>query len=297
MSHFNTEIREAIDKSDINYARELLRIALKRSDANSETYYLASQVADSEDEKHYYLNKANEIHIQNQYQTSGSDAQSIVESNYVEPSIPIPPPPPPHYQANQHHRDQMMIKSSTQVSKTKPSRRFITSGFFILLGIVVVIVTLYELNLSPTDLETTFWLGLILINGFAGILYGFGRLLNISSPTTTNKVKQNKVVRDREKSNAAIVAVGAATIGLIALKAYSDSKKTGTTSASSLQKQSPINVRKTSAGHINMPSSRSSKRQEKVISYGNPNSQASQMSHHDRARLDAASQHVMDGKD
>lgn len=56
MSSKNPDIKAAIDSMDVDGARSLLRDALKEADA--ETYYLASQVALSDDQKRDFLKKA-----------------------------------------------------------------------------------------------------------------------------------------------------------------------------------------------------------------------------------------------
>ncbi|MBI1259440.1 MAG: hypothetical protein GC204_18385 [Chloroflexi bacterium] len=59
MSSLNAEIKAAIDASDVNRARQLLRDALKEADA--ETYYLASQVAVDDEQRREFLEKAVEL--------------------------------------------------------------------------------------------------------------------------------------------------------------------------------------------------------------------------------------------
>jgi hypothetical protein len=56
MSDLNAQIKAAIDSSDIGRARELLREAMK--EANAETFYLASQVALDDEQKHEFLEEA-----------------------------------------------------------------------------------------------------------------------------------------------------------------------------------------------------------------------------------------------
>lgn len=60
MSSLNAEIRTAIALNHIDHARDLLRRALRDS-PDAETYYLASQVAVSEQQKREFLSKALEI--------------------------------------------------------------------------------------------------------------------------------------------------------------------------------------------------------------------------------------------
>jgi hypothetical protein len=60
MSNLNDEIRAAIDTSDVDRARALLREALNDT-PDADTYYLASLVALSDDQKQRFLKKATEL--------------------------------------------------------------------------------------------------------------------------------------------------------------------------------------------------------------------------------------------
>jgi uncharacterized membrane protein len=60
MSDLNDEIRAAIDTSDVDRARALLREALNNT-PDADIYYLASLVALSDDQKQRFLKKATEL--------------------------------------------------------------------------------------------------------------------------------------------------------------------------------------------------------------------------------------------
>jgi hypothetical protein len=60
MSNLNDEIRAAIETSDVDRARALLREAFKNN-PDADTYYLASQVALNDDQKQKFLVKATEM--------------------------------------------------------------------------------------------------------------------------------------------------------------------------------------------------------------------------------------------
>lgn len=59
MSELNQEIKQAIDRFDVDKARQLLKDAMKNGDG--ETYYLAARVALDEKQKREFLEKAVEL--------------------------------------------------------------------------------------------------------------------------------------------------------------------------------------------------------------------------------------------
>jgi hypothetical protein len=87
MSDLNDEIRAAIDTSDVDRARALLREALNNT-PDADIYYLASLVALSDDQKQRFLKKATELdpfHSE-AHAALGATAQNI-------PAQPVAPAP------------------------------------------------------------------------------------------------------------------------------------------------------------------------------------------------------------
>ncbi|MCS6871940.1 MAG: hypothetical protein NZ571_10830, partial [Anaerolineae bacterium] len=103
MQDLHAEIRTAIALNNLDRARDLLRQAL-RGEPDAETYYLASQVAISDEQKREFLRKALELdpfHAGAQYAlerlkllSRASAAPSEVSYSYSEPMAPLYKPKP-----------------------------------------------------------------------------------------------------------------------------------------------------------------------------------------------------------